>query len=232
MGLVGYTNAGKSTLFNRLTGADVFAADMPFATLDPTARDVILASGRRIAMIDTVGFITDLPTNLVAAFRATLEEAMEADLLVHVRDIAHEDTEYQSNDVYGILEQLADETGLERPPILEAWNKIDTLEPGVRSVVVASAKGHSPTAIPVSAVTGEGIDQLLAQIESELYASRRIRTVTTDMGDGRAHAWLHANCDVQSETVSADGRLEFVVAMSEADVSRFFTIAPGASVQG
>ncbi len=105
--IVGYTNAGKSTLFNRLTSSDVLAADMPFATLDPTAREIVAASGRRIALVDTVGFITDLPTTLVAAFRATLEEAMEADLLVHVRDIAHPDTEYQSNDVYTILEQLS-----------------------------------------------------------------------------------------------------------------------------
>jgi GTP-binding protein HflX len=123
--IVGYTNAGKSTLFNRLTSSDVLAADMPFATLDPTAREIVAASGRRIALVDTVGFITDLPTTLVAAFRATLEEAMEADLLVHVRDISHPDTEYQANDVYGILEQLSEETGLDQPPMIEVWNKAD-----------------------------------------------------------------------------------------------------------
>jgi GTP-binding protein HflX len=232
VGLVGYTNAGKSTLFNRLTGADVFAADMPFATLDPTARELTLASGRRIAMIDTVGFITDLPTNLVAAFRATLEEAMEADLLIHVRDIAHEDTEYQSSDVYGILEQLSDETGIERPPIIEAWNKIDVLEPTVRAVITGSAAGQGTPSIPVSAITGEGVDSLLARIEADLYASRRTRTVATGPDVGRARAWLYANCEVASEAVAEDGQLKLEVAMSETDVSRFLAIAPGASVTG
>src|SRR5262249_16061895 len=120
--LVGYTNAGKSTLFNRLTSADVLAADMPFATLHPTAREIIAASRRRIAPLHTVGFITDLPTSLIAAFRATLEEAMEADLLVHVRDIAHVDTESQAEDVYGILEDISRETNLPRPSVIEVWN--------------------------------------------------------------------------------------------------------------
>ncbi len=233
VGLVGYTNAGKSTLFNRLTGADVLAADMPFATLDPTAREVTLASGRRIAMIDTVGFITDLPTHLVAAFRATLEEAMEADLLIHVRDIAHEDTEYQASDVYGILEELSDETGSERPPIIEAWNKIDALEPAARSVVTGMSEGHSPPAIPVSAITGDGIGPLLDRIETELYANRRVRSVSLESGDGRARAWLHANCEVQSEVLSPTGaELVLSVAMSDLDLSRFLAATPGASVTG
>ncbi|MFT3724621.1 MAG: GTPase HflX [Hyphomonadaceae bacterium] len=218
--IVGYTNAGKSTLFNRLTSSDVLAADMPFATLDPTAREIVAASGRRIALVDTVGFITDLPTTLVAAFRATLEEAMEADLLVHVRDIAHPDTEYQANDVHTILEQLAEETGLEQPPLLEVWNKADALDEATREVLAKRTAGHNPPALMVSALTGQGTEELLFHIEAALFRNRRPREVIIPAADGRLHAWLHNNCEVSSEMLSGDSDLKLEVFMTDEDVAR------------
>ncbi len=218
--IVGFTNAGKSTLFNRLTSSDVLAADMPFATLDPTAREIVAASGRRIALVDTVGFITDLPTTLVAAFRATLEEAMEADLLVHVRDIAHPDTEHQAEDVYGILEQLSQETGLERPPLIEVWNKADALDETTRSVLATRAHSHNPAALMVSALTGQGTDELLFEIEAQLFRNRRLRHVTIPAADGRLHAWLHKNCEVASEHLSGESDYNLEVYMTDEDVAR------------
>lgn len=228
--IVGYTNAGKSTLFNRLTSSDVLAADMPFATLDPTAREIVAASGRRIALVDTVGFITDLPTTLVAAFRATLEEAMEADLLVHVRDIAHPDTEYQANDVHTILEQLAVETGLEQPPTIEVWNKADALDETTRAVLAARAAGHNPPALMVSALTGQGTDELLFHIEAALFRNRRIRQVTIPAADGRLHAWLHNNCEVASEHLYGESDYNLEVYMTDADVARFRSMSPDARI--
>jgi GTPase len=218
--IVGYTNAGKSTLFNRLTSSDVLAADMPFATLDPTAREIVAASGRRIALVDTVGFITDLPTTLVAAFRATLEEAMEADLLIHVRDIAHPDTEYQAHDVHTILEQLSEETGLEQPPLIEAWNKADALDDATRAVLAARAAAHNPPAQMVSALTGQGTDELLFAIEAALFSNRRLRHITLPAADGRLHAWLHKNCEVASEHLSGEEDLKLEVFMTNDDVAR------------
>jgi GTP-binding protein HflX len=228
--IVGYTNAGKSTLFNRLTSSDVLAADMPFATLDPTAREIVAASGRRIALVDTVGFITDLPTTLVAAFRATLEEAMEADLLVHVRDISHPDTEYQANDVYGILEQLSEETGLDQPPMIEVWNKADAIDGPTRSVLAARAAGLNPPALMVSALTGQGVDELLFAIEAALFRNRRPRHVTIPAADGRLHAWLHNNCEVTSEMLEGEDRLALEIFMTDEDVARFKATSPDAVV--
>ncbi|HPN06496.1 MAG TPA: GTPase HflX [Hyphomonadaceae bacterium] len=230
--IVGYTNAGKSTLFNRLTSSDVLAADMPFATLDPTAREIIAASGRRLALVDTVGFITDLPTTLVAAFRATLEEAMEADLLVHVRDIAHPDTEYQANDVYTILEQLSVETGLEQPPMLEVWNKADTLDEATREVLTKRAASQQPPALMVSALSGQGTDELLFHIEAALFRNRRPRQVTIPAADGRLHAWLHNNCEVSSEMLSGESDMKLEVFMTDEDVARFRSMSPDVSVDG
>jgi GTP-binding protein HflX len=224
--IVGYTNSGKSTLFNRLTSSDVLAADMPFATLDPTAREIVAASGRRIALVDTVGFITDLPTTLVAAFRGTLEEAMEADLLVHVRDIAHPDTEYQANDVHLILEQLAKETGLDQPPIIEVWNKADALDGATRAVLAARAAGHNPPALLVSALTGQGTDELLFHIEAALFRNRRLRQVTIPAADGRLHAWLHNNCEVASERLSGESDYNLEVYMTDADAARLKSMSP------
>ncbi len=230
--IVGYTNAGKSTLFNRLTSSDVLAADMPFATLDPTAREIVAASGRRLALVDTVGFITDLPTTLVAAFRATLEEAMEADLLVHVRDIAHPDTEYQANDVYTILEQLAVETGLEQPPMLEVWNKADALDDATRDVLAKRAASQQPPALMVSALSGQGTDELLFHIEAALFRNRRPRVVTIPAADGRLHAWLHNNCEVSSEMLSGDADLKLEVFMTDEDVARFTSVSRDVRVEG
>ena len=224
--IVGYTNAGKSTLFNRLTSSDVLAADMPFATLDPTAREIVAASGRRIALVDTVGFITDLPTTLVAAFRATLEEAMEADLLVHVRDIAHPDTEYQANDVHTILEQLSEETGLDQPPMIEVWNKADALDAATREVLEKRAAGHNPSALMVSALTGQGTDELLFHIEAALFRNRKPREVVIPAADGRLHAWLHNNCEVSSEMLSGDSDIKLEVFMTDEDVARLRAMSP------
>lgn len=229
--IVGYTNAGKSTLFNRLTSSDVLAADMPFATLDPTAREIVAASGRRIALVDTVGFITDLPTTLVAAFRATLEEAMEADLLVHVRDISHPDTEYQANDVYGILEQLSEETGLDQPPMIEVWNKADALDESTRGVLVTRAAGLNPPALMVSALNGQGVDELLFAIEAALFRNRRPKRVTIPAADGRLHAWLHNNCEVTSEMLEGEDRLTLEVFMTDEDVARFKAASPDVLVE-
>ncbi|MBI1359581.1 MAG: GTPase HflX [Alphaproteobacteria bacterium] len=228
--LVGYTNSGKSTLFNRLTSSDVLAADMPFATLDPTAREIVAASGRKIALIDTVGFITDLPTHLIAAFRATLEEAMEADILVHVRDIAHPDTESQAEDVYGILEQISAETGLSRPPVIEVWNKIDILPAPARALLMTRAETHSPPVVMASALTGEGVETLLFEIENQVFRNRRLRTVTLRASDGRARAWLHKNCEVQSEAMAGDADLTLLAYMSDTDVARLMAFAPDARI--
>jgi GTP-binding protein HflX len=229
--IVGYTNSGKSTLFNRLTSSDVLAADMPFATLDPTAREIVAASGRRIALVDTVGFITDLPTTLVAAFRATLEEAMEADLLIHVRDIAHPDTEYQAQDVYTILEQLSKETRLEQPPVLEVWNKVDALDEATGAVLASRAAAHNPPALMVSALTGQGTDELLFAIEAALFRNRRLRHVTIPAADGRLHAWLHHNCEVASEMLSGDSDLQLEVFMTDDDIARLKSMASDVSVR-
>jgi GTP-binding protein HflX len=228
--LVGYTNAGKSTLFNRLTESDVLAADMPFATLDPTAREIVAASGRRLALIDTVGFITDLPTHLVAAFRATLEEAMEADLLIHVRDVAHPDTEYQAADVYKILDQLAAEVGAELPPIIEVWNKADALDEASFRLLNDRARAHHPPALLVSALTGEGIPELLFRIEAELFKGRRLRRVVIPASDGRLHAWLHKNTEVASEMLEGESDLLLEAYMSDQDVAKLKAMAPGARV--
>jgi len=228
--LVGYTNAGKSSLFNRLTRSSVLAADMPFATLDPTARDIETASGRRATLIDTVGFITDLPTHLVAAFRATLEEAMEADLLIHVRDIAHEDSEDQAEDVYDILEQLREAAG-RQPPLIEAWNKSDCFDSDTRSVFeVRAAEQVTPRAFLVSAMTGEGIGQLLEEVDRLLFLQTRARRVLLGPEDMRTRSWLHENCDIVREAPVENGGFEIEVRLSEADERRFRKLAPFVSV--
>ena len=186
--LVGYTNAGKSTLFNRLTGADVLAKDMLFATLDPTMRGVTLPSGTKIILSDTVGFISDLPTQLVAAFRATLEEVLEADLILHVRDVAHPETEEQAEDVGGILEDL----GLDEDvPLFELWNKIDMLRPETRAALLVQ-DARTPGIHAVSALTGDGLPALLDAIGDVLEEERTDETLTLPFAEGRRRAALHA----------------------------------------
>ena len=211
--LVGYTNAGKSTLFNRLTQADVLAKDLLFATLDPTMRQISLAHGRRIILSDTVGFISDLPTSLIAAFRATLEEVIEADVILHVRDIAHAETDEQAADVTKVLGELgvSEES---RAALIEVWNKSDTLEPVQRQMRLAQTAGRADRAL-VSAATGEGVEELLALIEAKLAAGVSIYDIHLDVADGQGQAWLHQHAEVLDRKSFADGRTRLTVRLDE-----------------
>ena len=199
--LVGYTNAGKSTLFNRMTGADVLAKDMLFATLDPTMRGVVLPSGRKIIASDTVGFISELPTQLVAAFRATLEEVLEADLILHVRDISHPESAEQAADVADILTSLGVGAGV---PMMEVWNKLDLVDASQHEALAAQASNRAGV-FPVSALTGEGIPALLAAVSVAFEEAKTDQTITLTFAEGKRHAWLHGEGVVQSETQTEDG---------------------------
>lgn len=199
--LVGYTNAGKSTLFNLVTGADVLAEDMLFATLDPTMRSIELTDGPKIILSDTVGFISALPTQLVAAFRATLEEVLSADLILHVRDIAHPETEAQAADVRDIL------TGLgvkDSTPMLEIWNKIDLLSEEARGAALALAE-RSETVEAISAVSGLGVDRLLARIARLLSEAVQEERLVLPHAAGRQRAWLYAQKLIISEERTEEG---------------------------
>ncbi|MCL4127819.1 UNVERIFIED_CONTAM: hypothetical protein GTU68_002238 [Idotea baltica] len=199
--LVGYTNAGKSTLFNRLTGAEVMAEDMLFATLDPTMRRVVLPDGPEVILSDTVGFISDLPTELVASFRATLEEVLAADLIVHVRDISHAQTEEQARDVETILSSLG--VDQERAQI-EVWNKLDLLDSEAQDALRARA-ARDDGLFCLSALTGDGIDALLAAISENLQGTRFVEDLHLSFSQGRQRAWLFQQDVVQTETQTDEG---------------------------
>ncbi len=221
--LVGYTNAGKSTLFNRLTRADVQAADMLFATLDPTLRALTLPHGGKAMLSDTVGFISDLPTMLVAAFRATLEEVIEADVILHVRDISHEDAEAQQHDVEDVLRQLGiDPDSGQR--ILEVWNKIDRFDEEGRENLtnIAARRPAERPCFPVSAETGEGVEALLLAIEQHLAVTRVTLELTIDASDGAGISWLHRNSEVLDKNLE-DGKFSMTVRVDE--TKRDITIA-------
>ncbi len=213
--LVGYTNAGKSTLFNRLTRADVQAADMLFATLDPTLRALKLPHGGKAMISDTVGFISDLPTMLVAAFRATLEEVIEADVILHVRDISHEDAEAQERDVDHVLRQLNVDTDSGQR-LIEVWNKIDYFSPEERENLARIAARRPPErpCFLVSAETGEGVDALLAAIEERLAATRITLDLRIDATDGAGISWIHRNAEVLDKHLD-ENHFDMVIRVDE-----------------
>ena len=216
--LVGYTNAGKSTLFNRLTRAEVLVADLLFATLDPTMRHLRLPHGGAAILSDTVGFISELPTMLVSAFRATLEEVLTADIILHVRDVAHDDTEIHNRDVKSILSELGVDPSSDR--MVEVWNKADLLTPDQRESVRIEAGGHESKPIIVSALTGEGIETLIGAIESRLAIGRSLLDVDLDGSDGAGLHWLYENTEVMSRTDDSEGRIAVRVRVGPERVDR------------
>ncbi len=213
--IVGYTNAGKSTLFNRLTGSEVLAEDMLFATLDPTLRRVRLPHGTIVILSDTVGFISDLPTHLVAAFRATLEEVVEADLVLHLRDISDPDTAAQAQDVEAILRDLGVDAG-DAEHVIEVWNKIDLLDPAARRHFLHEQAAHGRPPIVVSAATGEGVDALLAIVEERI--AGRLTLFAAHLEPDRLSLldWIYRNSEVVEREDRGDGGVELKLRATEA----------------
>jgi GTPase len=231
--LVGYTNAGKSSLFNRLTRARVLEADMLFATLDPTLRAIALPHGTKAVLSDTVGFISELPTMLVAAFRATLEEVIEADVILHVRDVSHSETEFQARDVEAVLCEL-DIDPNDRGRLIEVWNKSDLLTSERRTQLINIAERREPDQRPllVSAATGEGLEALMAEIEARLVQGRVVFELMLDPSDGASVSWLYRNAEVMSRAIDEDGRLAVTVRVDPAKaaaVQRRFGVSEPAS---
>ncbi len=225
--LVGYTNAGKSTLFNRLTQSDVVAQDMLFATLDPTLRTLKLPDGRPAILSDTVGFISDLPHELVEAFRATLEEVKEADVILHVRDISSEETNAQAQDVRQVLNRMGVE--LEERRLIEVWNKFDLVEPSMREEIEGEALRVLPRAVPVSAVTGEGCDDLLLAVAKLVDEAPPVQ-IHTGAGEGAAIAWLYRHGRVIDRIEEEDGGSRLAVRLSDQALGQFEQLFPQAEL--
>ena len=216
--LVGYTNAGKSTLFNRLTGEDVFAENLLFATLDPTMRDIRLPGFDKAIVSDTVGFVSDLPTELIAAFRATLEEVREADLLIHVRNMAHPDHEAQREDVEDVLASLGlAEEGA--PPRIEAWNKVDLLAGEERTRLYEEGRRREDV-VPISALSGDGLDELRTCMAAKLRSGEQVHRIRLPASAGERIAWLHSRGEVIEQTLDRD-ELELSVRLSPDNWARF-----------
>jgi len=226
--LVGYTNAGKSTLFNRLTDATVVAEDMLFATLDPTLRSLKLPDGRPAILSDTVGFISDLPHELVEAFRATLEEVKEADVVLHVRDIASEETKAQAADVRAVLARLG--VDMEERRIVEVWNKADLLPPEARDEALTDARRAHPPAALVSAVTGEGCDDLLSMIAGLVDEAPPV-DVYAPAGEGAAIAWLYRHGRVIERNEGKDGSVRLAVSLTAQAMGQFEQLFPQAEIR-
>jgi GTP-binding protein HflX len=222
--LVGYTNAGKSTLFNRLTGAEVMAADLLFATLDPTMRSIDLPTGQKVILSDTVGFISDLPTQLVAAFRATLEEVTGADVILHVRDVSHPDTERQAESVHQILRELGLEEQVEAG-LFEVLNKIDLLDPEQAEDIKRRVNGENAPRIGISALTGEGCTELLELLAVQLGAGRRTLEIDVALADGQSLSWLYDHGEVLGRQ-DHDMGTRITVALDPKDIARFYKRFP------